>query len=126
MVLIPLCKNNLNLPISHTNHYTFRVYSSSLLHVIITGNHLPFFKIFSNFVYFCSNFQIFCPFSMFFALFLKSCIMSFCSRIGSGFKKIKTTTTTALLISNTVVPHPYSHSTVFDHQSFAPLSYVPS
>ena len=30
------------------------------------------------------------------------------------FKKIKTTTTTVFLISNTVVPNPYSHSTAFD------------
>ena len=36
------------------------------------------------------------------------------------FKKIKTTTTTVFLISNTVVPNPYSHSTAFDSQSFAP------
>ena len=52
-VLIPLCKNNLNLLISYTDHY-------------------------------------------------------YC------FKKIKTTTTTVFLISNTVVPNPYSHSTAFD------------
>ena len=39
-----------------------------------------------------------------------------------GFKKIKTTTTTAFLISNTIVPHLYCHSTAFDPQSFAPLS----
>ena len=39
--------------------------------------------------------------------------------------KIRTTTTTALLISNTAVPNPYSHSKVFHLQSFAPLSYVP-
>ena len=39
-----------------------RAFSSSLLHVIIACNHLPFLKIFSNIVYFCLNFQIFCPF----------------------------------------------------------------
>ena len=38
------------------------------------------------------------------------------------FKKIKTTTTTAFLISNTVVLNPYSHSAASDPQSFAPLS----
>ena len=40
-----------------------RVYSSSLLGAIIARNHLPFFKIFSDFIYFSTNFQIFCPFS---------------------------------------------------------------
>ena len=36
----------------------------------IARNHLPFFKKFSNFVHFCPNFQIFCPFLPF---FLKNC-----------------------------------------------------
>ena len=35
-----------------------RAFSSSLLRVIIARNNLPFFKIFSNFVYFCPIFQI--------------------------------------------------------------------
>ena len=39
-----------------------RAYSSSLLHAIIACNHLPFLKIFSNFVHFCPNFEIFSPF----------------------------------------------------------------
>ena len=58
-----------------SREYSFRAFSSSLLHVIITCNHLPFFKIFSNFVYICPNFQIFClspPFFTFYALFLKN------------------------------------------------------
>ena len=38
------------------------------------------------------------------------------------FKKTRTTTTSAFLISNIVVPYPYSHSTAFDPQSFTPLS----
>ena len=42
---------------------TDRAYCSSLLRVTVAYNHLPFFKIFSNFVAFCANFQIFCPFS---------------------------------------------------------------
>ena len=42
-----------------------KVYSSSLLHMIITHNHLPFFEIFWNFVNSCPNFQIFFPFSTF-------------------------------------------------------------
>ena len=37
-------------------------YSSSLVPSITACNHLPFFKMFSNFVHFCPNFQIFCPF----------------------------------------------------------------
>ena len=39
--------------------------SSSSLCVIIACNHLPFFKSFSNFVHFCPNFPVFCPFSIF-------------------------------------------------------------
>ena len=42
-----------------------KAYSSNLLHAIIAHNHLPFFKIFWNFVHFCPNFQIFFPFSTF-------------------------------------------------------------
>ena len=41
------------------------------------------------------------------------------------FKKIRTTTITAFLISNTVVQNSYSNNTAFDPQSFAPLSWVP-
>ena len=41
-------------------------YSSSLFHAIITYNHLPFSKVFSNFIQLCPNFQIFCPFLPFF------------------------------------------------------------
>ena len=40
-----------------------RTFSSSLLRAIIACNYLTFFKIFSNFVHFCSSFQIFWPFS---------------------------------------------------------------
>ena len=41
------------------------LYSGPILVVycaIITWNHLPFSKILSNFVHFCPDFQIFCPF----------------------------------------------------------------
>ena len=37
------------------------------------------------------------------------------------FQKIRKTTTTAFLTSNTAVPNPYSHSTAFNPQSFAPV-----
>ena len=46
-----------------------RTFSNSLLCAIIACNHLPFFRIFSNFVNFCLNFQIF-------ALFVKNCLHS--------------------------------------------------
>ena len=49
-----------------------KAYSSSLLRAIIACNHLPFFKIFSNFVRFCPNLQKVYPFQNFFALFLKN------------------------------------------------------
>ena len=42
--------------------YYAKAFSRSLLHAIITHNHMPISKIFSNFVHFCPNFQIFCPF----------------------------------------------------------------
>ena len=62
-----------------------RAYSSSLLHAIITQKHLLFFKIFSSFVHFCSNFQIFFPFSTFLCPFSeKSQPMPFISRVGPG------------------------------------------
>ena len=50
-----------------------RAYSSNLLRKIIVRNNLPFFKIFSNFVHFRLNFQIFCPFlNIFLPFFLKN------------------------------------------------------
>ena len=49
--------------IHSTSDTLIRAHSSSLLRVIITCDHLPFFKIFLNFVHFCPDFQIFCPFS---------------------------------------------------------------
>ena len=66
-----------------------RAFSSSLLRAIITHNHLHF-KIFSYFVQFCPNFQIFYTFLPFlniflhfFALFLKNRAHAL-SRIGPG------------------------------------------
>ena len=53
-----------------------RTCSSSLLCVIIARNHLPLFKIFWNFVHFCPNCPIFCPFLLFFNVFLP-CFCSF-------------------------------------------------
>ena len=49
-------------PMSLKYYYANRAFSSGSLHAIIAHNHLPFFKVFSNFVHFCPNFQIFCPF----------------------------------------------------------------
>ena len=48
-----------------TSHFLItatRAYSISLLCLITVCIHLPFFKIYSNFVYFCPNVQIICPF----------------------------------------------------------------
>ena len=39
-----------------------RAYSICFMHVIVACMRLPFFKIFSNFVHFCPNFQMFWPF----------------------------------------------------------------
>ena len=55
-----------------------RAYPSCFMHAIVARMRLPFFNIFSNFVHFCSNFQIFCPFFaffffFFFTLFMKNC-----------------------------------------------------
>ena len=53
-----------------------RVYSSCFMHAIVEHMRLPFFKVFSNILNFCPNFQILCPFLSFFcpfsALFLKN------------------------------------------------------
>ena len=59
-----------------------RAYSSYFMHAIVTRVRLPFFKLFSNFVHFPPNFQIFCPFLSFLALFLKNCMQPLLSRIG--------------------------------------------
>ena len=53
--------NFTNIQGLHLNFVEGRVFSSSLLHAIITQINLPLFKTFSNFVYFCLNFQKFCP-----------------------------------------------------------------
>ena len=55
-----------------------RAYFSSLLNAIIAHNHLSFFKVFSSFVHFRPNFQIFSLFSE------KSQFMSLLSRTGPG------------------------------------------
>ena len=56
-----------------------RTYSISLLCAIIARNHMPFFKIFSDFIHFCPNFQIFCLCLLF---FWKIARMHLLSRIG--------------------------------------------
>ena len=75
-------KNDLKLQIwvcfalNLRNCSSSRTYSCSLLHLIIICNHLPSFKVFSNFVHFCPNFQIICPFLPFFCPFsekLRTC-----------------------------------------------------
>ena len=58
-----------------------RSYSRSLTWAIIARNHLPFFKMFSNFVHFCPNFQIFC---LFLPFFWKIARMPLLSRISPG------------------------------------------
>ena len=76
--------------IVHNNFTENRAYSSSLLRAIIARSHLPFFKILSNFVHFCPNFQIFCrflPFYYYFYIFLhfwKIARMPLLSRIDPG------------------------------------------
>ena len=62
-----------------------RAYSSNVLYAIIAHNHLALFKIFSNFVYFSPNFQIFCLFSTFLCHFSqKSLPMPLLYKIGPG------------------------------------------
>ena len=62
-----------------------RAYSSSLLHAMIARSHLAFFKIFSGFVHFCPNFQIFSPFLPFFG---KIARMPLLSRIGPEYTSL--------------------------------------
>ena len=56
MITWPIKHQHAN--IKEANSGINRAYSSSLLHAIIACNHLPLFKIFSNFVHFHPNFQI--------------------------------------------------------------------
>ena len=77
------CKKN--LACFQTGKTDVRAYSSSLLHTIIAGNHLPFLKIYSNFSHFCPNFQIFCLFfNIFLPFFWKIAFIPLHSRISSG------------------------------------------
>ena len=75
-----------SLVVRHQMMTVIRALSSSLLRAIITRNHVPFFKIFSNFVHFWANFQIFCSFfdlfKHFFPFFWKIAPMPLLSRIG--------------------------------------------
>ena len=59
--------------------FTSRAYSSCFMHAIVARLRLAFFKVFLNFVHFCPNFQIFCPFLPF---FWKIARMPLLSRIG--------------------------------------------
>ena len=74
---------------NHSSRAT-RPFASSLLCAIIAHYHLPFFKIFSNFVHFYPNFQIFCLFCPFLTFFCSFCPFSeiarlpLLSRIGPG------------------------------------------
>ena len=62
-----------------------RAYSSCFIHALVACIRLLFFKLFSNFVHICPNFQIFCSFLSFLALFLKkNTCMPLLSRIGTG------------------------------------------
>ena len=64
-----------------------RTLSSSLLRAITARNHLPFLKIFSNFVHFCPNFQILCPFfNTFLPFFWKIACMPLLSRTDPGYQ----------------------------------------
>ena len=51
-------------------------FSSSLFRAIVAPNHLAFFKILSNLVHFCLNFQIFCPFLTVFFVVVFFCKMT--------------------------------------------------
>ena len=58
--LVDACNINLmlmswNTKMKSTNIQHSRAYSSSLLHVLIARNHLPFFKIFWIFLHFCPD-----------------------------------------------------------------------
>ena len=58
-------------------------YSNRLMHAIVARIKLPFFKIFSNFVHFCPNFQISC---LFLPFFWKLACMPFLPKIGPDNK----------------------------------------
>ena len=61
--------------------YPTKAYSSCFMHAIVACMRLPFFKMFSNFLHFRPNYQIFCPFLPF---FWKIACMPLLSRIGNA------------------------------------------
>ena len=62
---------------------SYRAYSSSFMHAIVARMRLLLSKIFSNYVHFCLNFQIFCPFLPLFCAFSeKIARVPLLSRIG--------------------------------------------
>lgn len=75
-----------------TSHFLItatRAYSISLLCSITVCIHLPFFKIYSNFVYFCPNVQIICPFfNIPSGLFWKIALTPLLSRKGPDYLKM--------------------------------------
>ena len=75
-----------------TSHFLItatRAYSISLLCSITVCIHLPFFKIYSNFVYFCPNVQIICPFfNIPSSFFWKIALTPLLSRKGPDYLKM--------------------------------------
>ena len=74
-----------------------RIYSGSLLHLIIARNHLLFSEVFLDFVHFCPNFQIFCSFlpifnifCVFSSFFWKDPRITLISKIGPAYRYILT------------------------------------
>ena len=62
-----------------------RAYSSCFIHALVACIRLLFFKLFSNFVHICPNFQIFCSFFVLSCPFSeKNTCMPLLSRIGTG------------------------------------------
>ena len=59
------CSRATNICWMENNPDGKRAFSSSLLSAIVARNYLPFFKIFSNLVHFCLDFQTFCHFLTF-------------------------------------------------------------
>ena len=65
-----------------------RALSSSLLRAIVAHNHLPFFKIFSNLIHLCLNFQIICSLLIFFLFFCFSRKSHTCTLLYFEFNQI--------------------------------------
>ena len=110
-VLISLCKNNLNLPICSSSFFALCLVTS-FSHSLCCHAHSIAVLCWMWGPWIVKIVNCFCPKVL--STYHNGELLITCPHRPLCFKKTRTTITTALLISNTVVLNPYSHSTPFD------------